>query len=64
MKSEMKLNSQHLFELAYTLNKCIFFFFFKVNTAVFELNNITTVNTVQQEFVFLHEMCEKIKILH
>ena len=62
----MKLNSQHLFELAYTLNKCIFFILPKVNTAVFELNNfnITTVNTVQQEFVFLHEMCEKIKILH
>ena len=64
MKSEMKLNYEHLFELA-TLevnvvveNTIFFSYTCCLNTTVCEFNNfsIGRVNEIQKKFVHLHEM--------
>ena len=64
MKSEMKLNYEHLFELA-TLevnvvveNSIFFSYTCRLNTTVCEFNNfsIGAVNEIQKKFVHLHEM--------
>ena len=57
MKSELKLNSEHLFEFA-TLKinamwRMQYFFLYYLNTTVFEFSNfnISTVTAIQRELV-------------
>ena len=67
MKSEMKLNSEHLFELAIPeINatwRMQYFFGYFLNTIVCEFSkfNIGTVNAIQKKFVLMHKMGEQIK---
>ena len=57
MKSELKLNSEHLFELATPKINAIwrmqYFFLYCLNTTVFEFSNfnIGTVTAIQRELV-------------
>ena len=57
MKSELKLNSEHLFELATpkinTMWIMQYFFLYCLNTTVFEFSNfnISTVTAIQRELV-------------
>ena len=60
----MKLNSEHLFEVA-TLEvnaiwKTQYFFWYYLNTTVCKFNNFNTgtVNAIQKKFIQLHQMGE------
>ena len=64
MKSEIKLNSEHLFELA-ALEINAIFFGHCLNTTVCKFNNfnIGAVNTIQKKFIPLQKMGEQIRSL-
>ena len=69
MKSELKLNSEHLFQLAaLEINeiwRMQYFFGHCLNTTEFKFNNfnIGAVNTIQKKFIPLQKMGEQIRSL-